>query len=850
MGKLRRGGWQMLLGIISIYGITACGGHSVTPLSPYPAKVTITPNPTVSLQAGNTLSFVATAQNSAGTNLRATFTYLSSDTSILNFTSTGLACAGRWDPTFTICTPAGIGVVQVTAEALNENSVPTYVFVHPPIDSITVTGILPPNQAPIIQEPCLPQSKSMTIQATAFSQGVDVTQSVGPFTWSANNSGVARITPIVSNITGITNYSFPTYQATVEALSPGLTQIYATASGVTSTTFVQPTLPAAPGSPTPVVFDFFETCPIQNIVLEVGEAGSQQTSFVGSKGNAAETVVATLTDVLGDSSLPNTNGAVVLTKIPLTWTGTQPQVIAASSGCTDTCALTVPNVGAGAITASCSPPTCNTGFPYIPPAFSTTQNLAACLAYLNFYFPQLQLTSCEPFIPVPVYAAPNCTNQFLAPNPCPPSPGQPVRASISGLISGATTAASILAASFGCASEPPAVCTSGIYSFPSAKASANAPSLPPTPPSSLLYDLNGDKIYMGSNYGAQVINPSSLGTSTNPFAPLGTVTGNILAISVNGNNAVYSDTVHTPNQVYVVSTAAATTAPLTPLNINGASAAGFSPDGLRAYIFGYDSGNNPNLFVYSTLQSLQSIPLPAGTTVNNISFSTNAAFAYVVEPSLAGGGPALSVYNVCNDQLATGPGPTFLPQTIALSAPPVAFKVLPDGIHFIALESNGTFDYITAAITGIPAATLLQAGTSLCPQTVTNTVQNFSLDQGTITPIDFFASADGTMLYILASDRSSVLIYNFGLTQTTGGIQLLSTTTGVPVTPLTDSMSVDAGTIVIAGSDGIIHEITTANGGFDSIQVPFPDLPNYLNPFCTFTPANGSCTLDFVAVKP
>lgn len=849
MGRFRRGGWQLLLGLLSVYGITACGGHSVTPLSPYPAKITVTPSPTVSLQAGSTLSFLATAQNSAGTNLRATFTFTSSNTSILNFTSTGLACAGRWDSTFTICTPAGIGVVLVSAQALGATSVPTYVFVHPPVDNITVTGILPPNQAQIIQEPCLPQGEAMTVQATAYSQGVDVTQSVGPFTWSANNTSVARITPIVSNIVGSTNYSFPTYQATVTAVTPGLTEIYATASGVTSTTFVQPTLPTNniyPNPPPPVVFDFFETCPIQNIVLEIGTAGSQQTSFVGARGSAAETVVATLTDVLGTSTLPNTDGAVTLNKIPLTWTGTQPQVINAGTGCTTSCSLTIPSVGAGAVTASCSPPTCNVGFPYIPPAFSTPQSLAACVAYLNYYFPQLQIKSCEPFIPLPVYSSPICSNPSVAPNPC-PAPGQPPPlASISGLISGATGSASILAASFGCGSEDPAICTTGLYSFPSAKATANAASIAPTSPTSLLYDLNGDKVYMGSDYGALVINPSSLGTATNPFTPLGSVTGKILAISVNGTSAVFSDTFHTPNQVYIVSTATST-APSTALNIYGASAAAFSPDGLRAYIFGYDSNNNPNIFLYSTLQSLQSIPLPARTRVNSIAFSNNAAFAYVVEPSLAGGGPAVTVYNNCVNSVGN---PQLVADQFTLTAPPIAFKVLPDGIHFIALESNGTFDYITATITGIPAATVLQAGTALCPQTVTDAVKNFSLNQGNITPIDFFTSADGTMLYVLASDRNSILIYNFGLTQTAGGIQLLSTTTGVPVTPLADSMSVDAGTIVVAGSDGFIHEITTANGGFDSIQVPFPDLPNYLNPFCTFTPAQGACTLDFVEVKP
>jgi hypothetical protein len=847
MGWLRRGGWQLLLAIISILGITGCGKHSVTPLSPYPAKITVTPSPTVSLQAGGTLNFTASAQNAAGTTLRATFTFRSSNTSILNLSVNGVACAGRWDSTFSICTPDGIGMVEVTATVLNVTSQPTYVFVHPPIDNITVQGILPTNQAQFVQEPCLPQGESMTIQANAYSQGVDITQSVGPFTWSANNSSVVRLTPIISNPNQ--PYNFATYQATATAVIPGITQIYATASGVTSTSFVQPTLPVNstyPNPPSPVTFDFFETCPIQNIVLELGEVGSQQTSFVGAKGNASETVVATLTDVLGNSSLPNTDGAVQLSKIPLTWTGTQPQVVGPGSGCTQSCSLALPSAGAGAITASCSPPTCNVGFPYVPPAFSTPQNLAACATYLSYYFPQI--SSCEPFIPLPVYASPFCSTQAGAANPCPLTVQQPVPAAISGLVTGATSAATILAASFGCGSEPPSTCTTGLYSFPSAKASVNAANITPYTPTSLRYDINGDKIYMGSDYGALAINPANLGTSTSPFTPLGTVTGNILGISTNGTSAVFSDTFHPQNQVYIVNTSTSTV-PATALNISGASVAAFSPDGLRAYIFGYDSGNNPDLYIYSALQSLQSIPLPALTTVNSIAFSTNAAFAYVVEPSYAGGGPVVTVYNNCVEFASN---PQIVADQFALTSPPIAFKVLPDGIHFIALEANGTFDYITATIAGVtPIATQLQYATALCPQTVTHTVQNYSLDQGSgnFTPIDFFTSADGSLLYVLASDRSSILIYNFGLTQTTGGIQLISTNSS-SVTPLADAMSVDAGTIVVAGSDGLIHEIATANGGFDSLRVSIPDLPNYLNPFCTFTPASGPCTLDFVAVKP
>ena len=121
-----------------------------------------------------------------------------------------------------------------------------------------------------------------------------------------------------------------------------------------------------------------------------------------------------------------------------------------------------------------------------------------------------------------------------------------------------------------------------------------------------------------------------------------------------------------------------------------------------------------------------------------------------------------------------------------------------------------------------------------------------NLGEGTIDPINFFVSADGTLLYVPARDRNSILVYNFS-SGGHGGIQLIGSTNPTPVAA---DMTVDAGTIMVAGSDGLVHQITTANGGFDQAQFGFPNLSNFLNPFCTFTPASGACTFDYVATRP
>jgi hypothetical protein len=816
MRRFRLCGLGWLAAIISLWSIGACGGHPPAGQSPFVARVILSPAGNSSIQVGSFINFIASATNAAGSNVNTPFTFSSSDTSILNIAPNGAGCAGRWDATFANCIPGGTGVVTVTASAQNASSPPTYVFVHPPIDNIVVKGVLLDNLP--IQEPCLSQGQTMTVEAHAYSQGADITSSVGPFNFSANNSSVVSFTPIVN-----TAYNFATNQATAKAVNPGLTFIYASASGVTSNSFQQPNLVPSP----PVTFDFFETCPIQNIALELGFAGSGQTSFAISKSTPGETVVATLTDVMGNTSLPNSTNGIVLSKIPLTWTSSQAAVVGASTSCLQSCGVTLQSPGAASVTASCTPPTCNIGFPVVPPALSPA-SLPACALYVHSFLPQV--TSCEPFIPLPVYASPLPSHSTAA---------------ISGLVTGATSPSIVLATSLDCAAEPPADCSTGIYAFSTARAAAGTATGMPTAPNSLLPTPTGDKFYVGSDFGAQILNPTNLGTQTSAFIQLGTVTGRVLAVSPNGSLAIFSDEVHTPNQVYVVNGTNAAAPSITALDIWQGSAAAFSRDGLKAFIFGFDISGNPNLYVYSTIQALQVIPLPPQTSVKSIVFSTNGAFVYVAERSLGGGSPAVSVFNTCDNQPYTDTVTGL--HEIPLSAPPISFKALPDGVHFVALENNGTLEYITASITGIPVATPTLAATSLCPMSVGHTPpQKINLGQGTIQPIDFFISADGTVVYVPTRDRSSILVYNFS-TGAVSGIQLLGPTNP---SPLSADMTIDSSTLMIAGSDGMVHQISTSGGGIDQFQFGFPNLANFLNPFCTSNPDGTVCTFDYIGAKP
>jgi hypothetical protein len=812
---------------------------------------------------GGSIAFAATVQTTSGTTLNTTITYASSDPSILNLAPNGVACAGHWDAAFTTCTPGATGPVTVTASALGGTSVPTYVFVHPPIDNISVVGILPGSGS--VQEPCLSQSQSMTVEAHAFSQGADITTSVGPFTWSANNSSVVTLTPLTNttyNPLTNTNFNFATNQATAAANAPGITYIYASANGVTSSSFQQPQLTNSQGTASPVL-DFFATCSIENIALELGAAGSGQTSFSVPKSSGNQTIVATVTDIMGYSSLPRTDGGLVLSKTPLTWISSQPGSISIpTTACTQSCALTLSSPGSANITASCSPPTCNVGFPTIPNAFLTngqldTTKIDSCTTYFQALYSQLK--SCQQLIPVPVYASPVFINPSDPSNPAPQTLS--FAAAISGVVTGTTSTATVFASSTDCSDQPPSACNTFGYNVTSRSSAGNATQLPVSP-NSFLTDPTGTRVWMGSKFGAQIVTPTNFGSSTSPFASLGTVTGNVLASSLNGTSAVFSDTIHQPNQVYVVGSSN-TSAPAI-LNIQNATMAAFTPDGLKTYIVGEAVINNllvPALYIYSPLQALQG-PFKLNGAARAIASSPNGAFTYIAQASVNNSGARFDVYSNCNNQLA--------PVSLALPADPFLMKVLPalpmgstdssgfpilpaipppgvaapEDIHVLVLDSTG-FDIITMQTSAPPSGSQCPQGIQFVSGNPANLVQRFELGQGTLHPLNFFFSPDNTQLYIVSSTTSSIIVYSIVNNAVTGGIQLQNN-----AIPITADMSPDGGTIVIAGSDGLLHEVSTGLGGSDSIPISFSNAPNALNPFCSLDPSGVPCSLNVAQAKP
>jgi hypothetical protein len=365
---------------------------------------------------------------------------------------------------------------------------------------------------------------------------------------------------------------------------------------------------------------------------------------------------------------------------------------------------------------------------------------------------------------------------------------------------------------------------------------------------------------MGSDFGAEVITPGNFGGNTSAFGSLGNVVGKVLAVSANGNAAAFSDTNHTPNQVYITNslTAAAPVA----LAIPNATAAAFSPDGLKTFIIG--GINSSSLYIYSPLQALQG-PIALTGPANAISFSPNGAFAFIAESATATSSANITAFANCNNQQIN---------VVNLFSNPIMMRVLPNvvldgrdsygfdfpfdnppnlypthsGIHIFVLDSTG-IDIATAEIS-VPLA----AG-SVCPQVLTffsndpsRPAQRIELgatiNQQNGTP-NFFFAPDASQVYFVNPASSSIDTYSFILGSFVGGIEL----TGNAV-PISADISADGTSIEVVASDGLLHNVSTLTGGADLSQISFPNLPNYLNAFCSYTPSSGPCTLNFALVKP
>lgn len=570
----------------------------------------------------------------------------------------------------------------------------------------------------------------------------------------AGSSGNNDITPTVGQfawgVTTSAGQSSVVSLSSAGALAP-LNQELATAS-MPGTTSLYATVGGVSSQPLQ-----FTTCPVQSISLDVFGSPQSDTSFVLAAGSASTaTVNATVTDSIGMN----------LTGIPLTWTSSYPHAVSAVgiSGSTvyggvGTIAGSI--AGRAAVTVSCTPPSCNSGISPSMPIYPTSA--------LTF-----QVTSTS----------------------TPPTP-------------------TVYATTTACAGTTLS-CTARLFpltqsSSTGALTTGTPVNLPVTPNSFVTGKAAGNS-YLGvdstaagfSNQGLIVFGGSSVSQVPGAF-------GRVLAVSPDSQTVILSDTVDSPNRVNICKNCASLHT-IVPIFLSNATAAAFSPDGLKAYIVSGSScpGTTSTgcILVYSQVDSPQFLPLSSVPT--DAAFIGNGSAGYIAETSQT------SFLPTCGPNLGQAPSPT----NVSLAAQ--YLRPLPDGMSLLALAPPNV-QTVTATISGSVAV-----GDTGClsprPPLNNSLVLSNSVDSpsnlgtGPFTPKQFFLSQDGTVAYILAQTGTGgsfpfVIAFNIQA-GTTSEISLSG-----GALPLSAGISPGGDELLVGADDGQVHVIETATG-LDVQQVP------------------------------
>jgi hypothetical protein len=532
---------------------------------------------------------------------------------------------------------------------------------------------------------------------------------------------------------------------------------------------------------TSLPFDFV-TCPVQSIALTVVEGSSNNINVTSG---TAKTLTATVLDTQGNT----------INEVPLTWSSSNPTTVVVSSAG----GVSTPKAGGGNVVASCTPPTCNIGLKPLLPIYP------------------------EGAVNVVVAPATSTTTTTTTPT---------VYVSSTGVSS---SPANNCATATGC--------TSLLIPIDSPNDTVGSAVGLPATPNSLVFDRQGAKAYMGTDFsffGSRGLMAVTVATPPT-VAQFKSVTGKVLTVSPDGKKVILSgadpnavpvpgnNTPPSPTQVIVFDTAGGTG---TTLPIAGATAADFSPDNLKAFIAAGSS-----LYVYSTQDTLKKIPLPPTAPATALSFAPEGGFAFVAGGSATS---AVTAFSTCNLTPA-------LTTNVLLPALPSFLQAL--GRDTPNLVAPPTFSTATTTTTvlavdspGVDLFRVSRAPEGCAPTATSGAATSFNLGQGSFVPTQLIVSQDGSTAFVIVSDRAAVLVFNI-FNQTSAAIPMSG-----DAIPVRASLTADGTRLYVAATDGQVHILDTQNGS-DIQQLSFPtDATTLLSGLCSGV--TFACNPDLIAVKP
>ena len=723
----------------------------------------------------------------------------------LSITNGGNACAGTWDISGAICSPGGAGIATVMAVINGTSSAVTTVYVHQHIDSVQIVSAeaVPP------QYECFSQGQTWVYQAIAYSDpgNVDITNTVGPMSWSSSNAGVVTLTPIVV-YPNPQNQENPIFQIQTTAKGPGITQLSAGAAGTSSNPFP------------------YTTCLIKAIYLQIGGQGQAGNSITVDNGGSIA-ITATAVDTL--YGVANTTA---LTSPPLTWSTTHPEVAAFGTTTTNTTgnnsATARNNLGGATLTASCSPPTCNIGVVPSLPVYASDGLLPNGTPGFGEISVDVTSTSA-----VPTYTA------WVATTDCQDAPG------CSSALFKVTPGTNPISSITGLPRTPNSMMFNHLVS------------------PRIYFGSDQGLMYVSVSNST----PSVTLVSNSSIPCNVSLCGKVLTISNDGQLVVVADTVSTPGQIYIYNGSTTTSsAPVDLILPNSGEigkAAAFSPDRSKVFIL----TNLDNMYIYSTVDALTSVSTFAPAT--DVEFSADGSFAYVAGAPDMAGAPASSVSAFSTCSLPTVGSVNI--GSVATSATPLNLFPSPlvqadlEGLTqtVLALEPPNV-QFLTAQFTQDPVlykAPQLQL-TCNPPQMPSFTAgAPVNLGQGNFDPVYSQLVNDGTQLIIVARHLPAVLIFNVS-DGTTVSVPLVDNP--APPDPLSASASTDGSQVYVASCDqypnndptqpcgaGSVHIVNTISGG-DFQQVPYTNINDNNNPnMCNNQGGSAPlCLPNLIAIRP
>ena len=634
----------LVLAVALALALTGCLGSSTSATAGGVKSLSLSPNGNISLEIGGLQPFAASAVDGNGRPIAGAdiqFIVSSPPGSTvpppLSITSGGNACAGTWDSSQTLCSPGNDGIAIVTAVAAGVASPQAIVYVHKHIDSLQLSQAqtLPPTYD------CFSQGQTWLYQATAYNNGVDITNTVGQIIWASTNAGV-----LTTNTNPPLQIPLPLNQVQITAASPGVTQLSAFVSGTTSNSI-------------PVT-----TCLVRYVRLQA--AGTTVSSVNLSSGGSVA-LQATAVDTLD----------FTLTKPPLTWISSNPEVVSFSSLTNTTGANTAtarPNQGGADISAVCAPPTCNIGV-----------------------VPDITVPNPAPPPPGIPYPSAMPVYVFASDGPVSPTNSLPGYGSISVDVTNLSPPTYTAWAATDQCGDSTNGCTSVMFAVTPTTSGGTNPigttvTIPRTP-NSMMFN-HQSRIYLGSNQGLMYYDVGGV-TGPQEVSPASTpcnvaLCGTVLTISNDGKQVVVSDgTNPAAPQVYLYNSVSSNSSTVTRLVLPSvATAAAFSPDESKIFIL----TNAGTMYVYSTINPLAPVAIPSSGAA--VAFSPDGSFAYVAGAAAPPSG-AVSAFSTC--ALASAPSVELnLNSPITVTTSGVPLQIFPGPI--LQHVTQGNSDLISQSL--------------------------------------------------------------------------------------------------------------------------------------------------------